>query len=505
MARGHRYRRLALAALVAALLGRLAAPAFLGFTVLPLAAALVLILLAGPAQWRADWAALTSPAGRGRLWAALALAGTLGLALAIGQSRPGPAFDFSPHRLLTLAPETLELLTKLDRPVAVTVNLGPQSPRWPRVRELMDQYLAAAGNRLTITYLNPQTQAAADGYGPRLVSPDTAEVAAEGFRENISPVSEEALNGALTRLLHPQRRLIYFLNTFGEKLVQDRGPGGLSQWAEDLGGRRLIALDYHWPEGRPLPLEASALVLAGPRAPLGEDRERELLEYVRSGGRLLILVDPLTVAVSPDFWTPWGLKLADGLVVDPETNLAGTGDGFVVSHDFPAHPLTRGLASPVVWPLVGAFLTAREDGRTELPATIFAVALSSPSAWLETDPASFNTQTIRYQPDQDIPGPLTLGVAAELDNGGRLVALADSDLAANGFRGFPGNRQLTAASVHWLLDGESAAPPGPGAQPPSLILNRISGRLVFWLPAVVWPALVLGVWLAFYLRRHRRR
>lgn len=496
------FRNLAVAALMAAVLGHLASPDFLGFTVLPLAAALVLGLLAGPAQWRADWAALCSPFGRARLGAALGLVLFLGLALAIGLLYPGPTFDFSQDRAQVLAPETLELLSKLDRPVTITVRLGPQSQRLMRVRELMNLYARAAKGQLNVVYINPQTEADHRSGGPSLVSPDTAEIRAEHFMENISPISEDSLNGALTRLLHPEQRLVYFLNTFGEKLLQETGPGGLSQWAADLSDRRLLALDYYWNEGAPLPLEASVLVLAGPKAPLGELRETWLLNYVKNGGRLLVMADPLTVAFSPEFWEAFGLNQPDGLVVDPETNLAGTGEVFIVSRDYPAHALTRGLSSPVVWPLAGCF-TIADDQNPSIKSDIYAIAQSSASSWLETDRASLAAGTPRYQAESDRPGPLALGLALDIEGGGRMVALADSDLAANGFRGFPGNRNFTSATLHWLLDGESL-PPNLTDKTQSLPLSRISARLVFWLPTVVWPALILGLWLFFHLRRHRR-
>jgi hypothetical protein len=496
------FRNLALAALVAAVLGHLASPDFLGFTVLPLAAALLLGLLAGPAQWRADWGVLSSPFGRARLGAVLGLILFLAPALAVGLLYPGPTFDFSQDRALALAPETLELLSKLDRPVTVTVHLGPQSQRLLRVRELMNLYARAAKGHLSIKYINPQTEADYRGGGPGLVSPDTAELRSEDFVENISPISEDRLNGALTRLLHPEGRLVYFLNTFGEKLLQETGPGGLSQWAADLSDRRLMALDYYWNEGAPLPLEASVLVLAGPKAPLGESRETWLLNYVKNGGRLLVMADPLTVAFSPEFWQAFGLQLPDGLVVDPETNLAGTGEVFIVSHDYPAHTLTQGLSSPVIWPLAGCF-TIAENQDPSIKSKVYAIAQSSVSSWLETDRASLAARAPRYQADSDRPGPLALGLALEIEGGGRLVVLADSDLAANGFRGFPGNRNFSSATIHWLLDGESLSP-SQTDKTQNLSLSRISARLVFWLPTVVWPAFILGLWLFFHLRRHRR-
>ncbi|MDL2259416.1 GldG family protein [Deltaproteobacteria bacterium OttesenSCG-928-K17] len=504
MNRKKTYRNISLTFLVLAAFGHLAAPAFLGFSVLPLAMAFIAALAAGPKQWRADFAALTSPAGRNRFFAVLFLILSLGLALAAGRADLGQPVDFSRNRAVALAPETINLLTRLDKPVSLTVNLGPQSPQILRVKNLLEHYQQKSGGRINITYINPQIEAADDGLGPRLVKPNTALIEAENFRENISPISEDTVNGALARLLHPERRLIFFLNTFGEKMVQDKGPGGLSQWAADLSDRRFLAQDYYWAEGAALPREASALVIAGPRAPLGEEREKMLLEYLKNGGKLMIMADPLTVAISPDFWLPFGLKYPDGLVIDPETTLAGTDEVFVVSQDFPAHPLTRGLASPVVWPVAGAFITAASDGHNELDSTIYALSQSSMSSWLERDAASFANKNVRYQKDEDLPGPLALAVATELKNGGRLLALADSDLAANGFLGFPGNRNFSSAAVNWLLDGDTV-PLKIKDETQGLILSHISARLIFWLPVIGWPLAAIIVWLFFHLRRRRRR
>ncbi|MDR2725190.1 MAG: GldG family protein, partial [Candidatus Adiutrix sp.] len=399
----------------------------------------------------------------------------------------------------SLAPATRELLAQLDRQVTITVRLGPQDPREPWIRELMNQFRQAAGSRLEVVFINPQLEPEAGGEGPVMSWSGSALVAAETFRENVPLLTEEALRGALIRLSTPSPRLIYFLYTFGEKLIQDQGPGGLSQWSEDMGARRIMALEYYWAEGAPLPEEAAALILAGPRAPLGELRENDLLDFLRRGGRLMVMADPLTAALSPDFWRPLGLKYPDGLLIDPEVSLGGTAESFVISRDYPSHPINRGLSRPVLWPLAGAFL-----GEADGEAAASVIAESSPSSWLETDAASLARGDYRYQADEDMPGPLALGAAVQFPEGdGRVVALADSDLAANGFWGFPGNRAFLGAAVNWLLDDPAAdsETPGPGSD---LVLSSVTARLlVFWLPAIVWPALVLGVWFLFYRRRGR--
>jgi hypothetical protein len=361
----------------------------------------------------------------------------------------------------------------------------------------MSRFRQAAGARLEVVFINPQLEPEPGDKGPAAPWPGSALVATDTFRENVPVLTEEALRGALVRLLTPAPRLVYFLSTFGEKLIQDRGHGGLSQLAEDLGARRLMALDYYWAEGAPLPPEAAALVLAGPRAPLGEIREKSLLAYLGRGGRLLVMADPLVSALSPEFWRPLGLIYPDGLVIDPETSLGGTAESYVISRDYPGHPLTRGLSRPILWPLAGAFL-----GGMEGEAQVLALVESSPSAWLEIDAASLGRGDHRYQAGVDPLGPLVLAVAVRMpEGGGRMVALADSDLAANGFWGFPGNRAFLGAAVNWLLDGP--AEPDTSEPGTSLVLSGLSARLAFWLPAAVWPALVLGVWFFFHRRRGR--
>ncbi|MCL2028853.1 MAG: GldG family protein [Deltaproteobacteria bacterium] len=498
MAGGRNRRNLGLTFLGLALLGRLAAPFWPGFWLPPLALGLLSLFLAGRDRWRSDWAAWRSPAGRARarLWAGLALG--LALALAAGQARFGPVLDLSQSRNMTLAPATRELLARLDRPLTITVRLGPQNPREPWIRELMNQFRLAAGGRVEIVFINPQLEPEAGEEGPVPAWPGSALVASDAFRENVPVLTEEALRGVLSRLLTPAPRLVYFLYTFGEKLTQDQNPGGLSQWAQDLEARRILALDYYWAEGAPLPAEAAALVLAGPRAPLGELRERSLLAYLQRGGRLLVMVDPLISTLSQDFWRPLGLIYPDGLVIDPEASLGGTAESYVISRDYPGHSLTRGLSRPILWPLAGAFLSESEG-----EAPVYVLAESSTSAWLETDAASLGRGDYRYQAGEDTPGPLALAVAADFPGeGGRLAALADSDLAANGFWGFPGNRAFLGAVVNWLLDEPAAdsETPRPGAE---LVLSGISARLAFWLPTLVWPALILGAWFIFYRRRRR--
>ncbi len=486
-------KNLALFFLGAALFGRLAAPDILGFTALPLVFALRFAIKAGSRAWRQFF---TDP-----LWASVfAAAASLAALLALGAVKL-PSLNMDGGRL-GLAPGTAAILHKLEQPVEVTVSLGPQSLRRLFSEELAAEYARLSGGRVSFRFNNPQTESKRDSGLPYLMDDNSAEVKAENFKDILPAFSEEALNASLIRLMKRRYRHIYFLQATGEKMAGDDSPGGLAYLASSLRQTDLLTQDYYWPEGAGLPPEASLAVLAGPRAPLGELRETILLQYLKNGGRLLIMADPLTVALSPEFWANFGLEFKDGLAIDPGGNLAGTDESFVVARDYPAHPATKYLTRASLWPLAGAFST-KGEGRAGLPGAVTAALVhSSFNSWLETDAASLGEKGLpRYQEGEDLEGPLALAAATTLEGEGRLVALADSDLAANNFIGLAGNREFLTSVIYWLLDGEEALSP-IAAAPQELVLARISARLFFWLPALGWPLFCLAMW-GFFIRRKR--
>jgi hypothetical protein len=351
------------------------------------------------------------------------------------------------------------------------------------------------------------------GPGPgemSLAPPDSVVVASGSFQEEVSPIAQFSVNAALRRLTSPYRLVLNLMGD-GEKSVLDQSAMGLSLWAESLQASKVYVRDCLW-AGTELPpeaLAAHALILAGPRRPLGEDRERALMGYLANGGKLLLFQDPLVVGFSARALAPIGLEAPWGLMVDPGAAWAATEDFFVVSRDFPAHPITVGLARPVVWPLAGAIVPVAAPrpseagdgpGRPEAPPShTWSLARSSSSSWLETDPASVADRSHRYQAKIALPGPLPLASATTLEGGGRLVLAADADLAANGFIVYAGNKGFLDRALYWLLGAQEEL--GAPAEAVWLDLSEAKARALFWIPAVIWPAAVVVAWLLWLLRR----
>jgi hypothetical protein len=279
--------------------------------------------------------------------AALAAAGALTSLPAVNVAAPHEAF---------LPEETLELLRRLDREVVMTARVSPDRTSEGPARHLLGLYAKAS------PWVSFTVGPAQGGTAPSepdeiaLAAQDTVTLSASGFEETVFPITRGQLDAAIRRLVSPPR-LVYCLMGEGAKSSMDTGPRGLSAWAGHLARRKIYVRDWEWAGDAPLPPEAHALVYAGPRMPPDPAKERELLDYLARGGRLMSLNDPMVAALDPALFAPLSLRLPEGLVYDQTRNWAGTDDAFIVADDFPAHPATLGMRGPVIFPLAGAVFT----------------------------------------------------------------------------------------------------------------------------------------------------
>jgi ABC-type uncharacterized transport system involved in gliding motility auxiliary subunit len=128
------------------------------------------------------------------------------------------------------------------------------------------------------------------------------------------------------------------------------------------------------------------------------------------------------------------------------------------------------------------------------------------ASWGETDPYGGLALD-----DQDIPGPLTLGVSGENpDTGARIVVVGDADFASNDSFNQPayGNGEFLINAANWLTESESLIDlPGPDVGNRSIDKPfSQAGLVIMSIAAVCLAPLLLvvaggAVWLA---RRQRR-
>lgn len=493
---------------VLSLLVWLAIPDFPGLAVLPALAGLLSLTLYLPGHLGSDLARLKRPGAL--ILAAGLLSGavlTAALSLAGGWlNQTAPRLDLSPSRAWTLSPRTLEVLDRLPPGLTLEALLAPHNPGLFQIQEMLAAYGRRNPNlRLTIEF--EASKNAGPGRLPDLAGEYLKIANAEGYDETLyPPFSEARLTAALARAAKPKPDLIYFLQAENSKAPEDRSHKGLSEWAAALAAYRLLGQSYLWPAARPeLPAEPALVVLAGARAALGAAREEALRDYLRKGGRVFLLVDPLTEALSSEFLRHYGLTMPEGVLWDPHTTMALSNETLITIADYPRHAANAGLSQPSLWPLAGVILTSSHRPKAEEAVTVWALAQSSAHAWLETDLDKLAQGLSRYDPALNRPGPLVTGVAVEIGNEagppGRMVILTDSDLASNGFIAALGNRDFLVAVTAWLAEDLAWLPAAPSTGQVAFTVSRLWLRLIFWLMAVAAPLAAVGAWGLFYRRR----
>jgi ABC-type uncharacterized transport system involved in gliding motility auxiliary subunit/ABC-type transport system involved in multi-copper enzyme maturation permease subunit len=260
----------------------------------------------------------------GRPWPApavlLALTGLLALgASALPRWVGSWRLDLTEERLYTLAPTTLRLLGDLDQPVLLTLYASNRtldgSPGYAsearRVRELLADMTARARDRLHLSVIDPgpfsedEDRAAEVGLRPLnlgetgdslwlgLVAERAgARAVIDLFEPSEAPFLEYRIARLIRQVARPHRPVIGLLTTLPLIGTSD-GLHTDPAAAETIGDALREQYDVRevLPEQRALPSGLDALVVLQPKG-LAPELVRAIDQYVGSGGRTLVAVDP---------------------------------------------------------------------------------------------------------------------------------------------------------------------------------------------------------------------
>src|SRR5438132_1025746 len=255
-------------------------------------------------------------------------------------ARHSVRWDFSETKRFTLSPQTARLLRELPREAKVTVFTSDQNPVRLAYRDLIDSYQAHTP-KLTVEFVDPEKKpGVARQYG--ITRPNTAVLESGQQETRITSASEQELTNALIRVSKDEKKTVYFLTGHAEHPLEDGSKEGYSFLKEALERQGYTVRSLSLYESTTIPTKASVLVLAGPQKPLSPAEQVRLADYVRTGGRLLLLLDPGSRAGLESTLAAWGLRTDNRTVLDTQTILRGDLTMPVV-HPYGTHELNQDL------------------------------------------------------------------------------------------------------------------------------------------------------------------
>jgi ABC-type uncharacterized transport system involved in gliding motility auxiliary subunit len=226
-----------------------------------------------------------------------------------------PRLDLTQEHLYTLATGTRQTLAKIEEPITLrlyySVRLGDAVPAYgvyaQRVRELLDQYVAAAKGKIRLEIYDPlpysdaEDRAVAYGLQPAPLN-DRGEAVYFGLAGTNStddqqviaffnPERERFLEYDLTRLVHalafPKRTVVGLMTAL--PLGGDT-PAPIVEQLRQTVDVKDLALDL-----AAIPPDTDVLVIVHPQN-LPERTQFAIDQYVLKGGKALIFVDPYSEA-----------------------------------------------------------------------------------------------------------------------------------------------------------------------------------------------------------------
>jgi len=395
-----------------------------------------------------------NPLGRGAFYGVVSGVSALVLIAAlvgvnyIAVKKP-KSWDLTKDKIFTLSDQTTGVLKGLKEPVTVQAFYAGNEPEYPELESRLRQYKAQT-DKLSVEFVDPfkhpgrVKELNISQTGPRII------VKSGNKEARAKETSEESLTNALIEVTRGATKKIYFSKGHGEHGFADNTERGLKLFTDNLKGEGFQTDEIVLAEHKTMPADAQALVVAGPVATFTAGEAKLVKEWVENGGKLVALVDPGSQTGLEAAFEAWGIHVGKDEVIDPEAQ----NPEIAIAQSYAEHPITQPRSSPFA--LATIFPLARSVTKSQAaPAgwTVTELAKTGPRAWGET--GSISSGEVKFDPGQDLKGPVSLAATATKGTESRVVVVGNSLFAANGYYKLSGNKDFALNAVSWVAKEES--------------------------------------------------
>ena len=321
----------------------------------------------------------------------------------------------------------------------------------------------------------------------------------------IESVTQEKLTNAMVKLKRDNKKVIYVVTGHGERDIAQENKSGLSQIRSDLAANDYEVFPLLLMRFETMPRDADLVVVAGPRKSFLQEELGVVRAYLDSGGSMIFALEPGGEAGLKGFLEEYGIVLDDGIIVDTFSSMAGGDNTAPVVTQYGDIPELKGFSYATFFPTSRAILV-KEDFSPSV--RIEWLARTSEKSWSEHDFIAL-FDGLDVAPDAfESKGPLNVAVLAkkELDNETRssVMVFGDVDFLTNAYLNVSGNKDLAINCINMMLgEGSLISIDKKTAQDRPFILTPTQNLIIFWIPVVVIPSLIMSICLAVFLIRRR--
>ena len=465
-------------------------------------------------------------------------------------------FDWTSQGIYTLSPKSQSVLRELAKDVDVYVFLSRGESGFLSTDELLKRY-AAASQHVRLHYVDPDREASqfkllAQRFGVAAgvlesgeARADVAAVVAladqndknwhinredfvapdlgggpDGGSQEVQLKGEQALTGAIVQVTSGRPTKLCVTQGHGEWSLTEGDERSLSSLQRGLKHDNLIWEALQTLGQTSVPSGCDAVLVGGPVRPFSEAEAKLLISYVRGGGNMLLMLDPVIEhdqIASTGFEGPLrelNIRLDSDLVIelDKERLLSRNAAEFVVT-EFGDHETTRALqhSARVLLSLARSVTPIGSTGEVEI------LLRSGEQAFGKVNIAEVSPDVEPTRAAADVEGPVSLAVATQLKSptessdkgkarGGRLVVIGDSDLLNDALLQTPelANFHLASALIGWTSERPALIEiPPKKIKSGNIVFSQDDLWSLFFRVAVLLPAAALVLGVAVWLNRRQ--
>ena len=438
------------------------------------------------------------------------IAGVVGALIGLNYlaAQQGKEWDLTRDGLYTLLPQSQQVCERLEAPVTVYAFFQNDDKRRDQLVEQLRLYRQHT-DAIALEFVDPDRAPAVlverfemSSKSPKIV------FATEQRHTKIERPSEQEITNALLALTERPVRTMGWVDGHGGRDWSDKKAEeayGEAAAALRDEGFRLQRIDL----SQPIPDQVELIALVSPRIELLANEAAALDAFGDQGGRILLLLDPVTPIESlRPLMDESGIDVGNNVVidVDPATKTIGFEADTAVLRDYESHPITRALRGQptlfyrtrAVQPALGAL-------------TVSTLLQSSDQSWAEADPLAPKPWALDVD---DAPGPVPFAVAMDagvdgppdqLAQASRWVVFGDADFASNKLIAVGANRDLFLNAVSWLLGEEDRVTLRPKRRAGDrLAITELQHYGIMFFSVNLMPLIIIGVGFSVWAVRRRR-
>jgi ABC-type uncharacterized transport system involved in gliding motility auxiliary subunit len=433
----------------------------------------------------------------------------------------------------TLSEQTVKILDSVQAPVHIRAFYASAGQEQAQARDMLETY-SYNNKNISYEFIDPDRQPEeARRYEVR----SYGSLVLEGYQKSqtIQSDDEESITNAILKLMRAEEKKVYFLVGHGEHSLKDFDKEGYSNLQAALEKENYKTEELSLMQHVQVPEDAALLVIAGPQKPLLKEEIASLNAYLKTGGKVLALVDPFQNGGLQDFVKEYGLELREDIVIDKLSRVFGGSYLMPVVTQYGESKITENFGIATFYPEARSVRTIEKQ-----PAGVHVTSLASTSgeSWAETNIDLIQQGQADFDEKEDMAGPVSLAALAEIsltgdgaehntdasqvsqpeaedaddahdsDNGPKafLAVFGDSNFADNTHFELSGNADLMLNTINFLAEEEtliSIKSRDNKGRP--LLLTQTQARVIFMTSMILVPLLVIAAGLTVYRVRRSQR